>query len=98
MRQVTKEQFREVYFRLGGGTSTGWGPDYWDTFFERPDRPGMTYMLEEPATPEHTRMMIVTDFGAHEYRLFFMTEESEEALFEFPEESQRDAPGRDGSS
>ena len=46
----------------------------------------MKYLIEEPTTPEHTRMMIVTDFGRNEYRLFFLTEESEESLFEFPDE------------
>jgi len=31
--------------------------------------------------------MIVTDYGRNEYRLFFLTEESEESLFDFPGES-----------
>ncbi len=83
MKEVTKEQFKEVYFRLGGGQ--GWDADYWNKFFEVDTRPGMKYLVEEPATPEHTRMMIVTDFGMNEYRLFFMTEESEESFFEFPD-------------
>jgi len=30
-------------------------------------------------------MMIVTDFGSKEYRLFFLTEESEESFFDFPD-------------
>jgi hypothetical protein len=47
----------------------------------------MKYLLEEPETPEHTRMMIVTDNGRNEYRLFFMTEESEEYFFDFPGKS-----------
>jgi len=33
-------------------------------------------------------MMIVKDFHVHEYRLFFMTEESEESFFEFPDSSR----------
>ena len=80
MKEVTKEQFKEVYLKLGGGA-----PDYWDTFFESEKRPGMKYLLEEPRTLEHTRMMIVTDYGSNEYRLFFMTEESEESFFDFPD-------------
>jgi hypothetical protein len=82
MKAVTKEQFKEIYFRLGGGAATGWGEDYWDRFFENGQRAGMNYLVEEPPTPEHHRMMIVTDFAVNEYRLFFMTEESEESLFE----------------
>jgi hypothetical protein len=84
MKEVTKEQFKEIYFRLGGGL--GWDADYWNKFFEVERRSGMKYLMEEPATPEHTRMMIVTDYGANEYRLFFLTEESEESFFRFPEE------------
>ncbi len=84
MKEVTKEQFKEIYFRLGGGM--GWDAAYWDKFFEAEARPGMKYMAEEPATPEHTRMMIVVDYGTKEYRLFFMTEESEESFFWFPDD------------
>jgi len=87
MKEVTKEQFKEIYFRLGGGAATGWGLEYWNKFFEDEKRPGMKYLLEEPETPEHTRMMIVTDYDRNEYRLFFLTEESEESLFDFPDES-----------
>ena len=84
MREVTKEQFREIYFRLGGGGATGWDLNYWDRFFEREQRSGMKFLVQEPETPEQTRMMIVTDFGANEYRLFFLTEEAEDRLFDFP--------------
>jgi hypothetical protein len=84
MKAVTKEQFKEIYLRLGGGAATGWGLDYWNEFFEVEKRPGMKYLLGEPETTEHTRMMIVTDYGRKEYRLFFLTEESEESLFDFP--------------
>jgi len=91
MGEVTKERFKEVYFRLGGSEDPGkrwccgWTLEYWNKFFEDEKRPGMKYLVEEPRTPEHTRMMIVTDFGRNEYRLFFLTEESEESLFDFPD-------------
>ncbi len=85
MKEVTKEQFKEIYFRLGGGF--GWTLEYWNKFFEDEKRPGMKYLVEEPKTPEHTRMMIVTDFGRNEYRLFFLTEEAEESFFDFPDKS-----------
>lgn len=87
MKEVTKEEFKEVYFRLGGGDATGYGLEHWNKFFEDEKRPGMKYLLEEPETPEHTRMMIVTDYGRNEYRLFFWTEESEESFFDFPDKS-----------
>ena len=85
MKEVTKEQFKEIYFKLGGGETTGWGLEYWNKFFEDEKRPGMKYLSEEPKTPEYTRMMIVTDYGRNEYRLFFLTEESEESFFDFPD-------------
>jgi len=86
MKEVTKEKFKEVYFALGGGAATGWGLEIWNSSFENEKIPGMKYFLEEPETSEHTRMMIVTDYGMHEHRLFFFTEESEESLFEFPDD------------
>ena len=79
MREVTREEFRDVYFRLGGGEAVGWGEASW-----KYDREGMRYKVELPESPRHTRMMIVTDFGAREYRLFFLTEESEESFFTHP--------------
>ncbi len=82
MKEVTKEQFKEIYFSLGRGF--GWDPDYWNRCFEDAERPGMKYLVEEPRTAEHTRMMIVTDYGEKEYRLFFLTEEDEEFFFSFP--------------
>jgi len=60
------------------------GLDYWNKFFADNEHPEMKYCVEEPPTPEHTRIMIVTDFAAKEYRLFFMTEEAEESFCEFP--------------
>ena len=87
MREVTKEEFKAVYFRRGGGTATGWSADYWNSFFGEDRYVGMKYCVQEPDSPAHTRMMIVTDFGAKEYRLFFLTEEAEERFFDFPGKS-----------
>jgi len=86
MREVSKEEFKEAYLTLGGGAATGWSLEYWHKFFEDEKQPGMKYRLEEPESPEHTRMMIVSDFEANEYRLFFLTEGSEESFFDFPGE------------
>lgn len=41
MKEVTKEQFKEIYFKLGGGVATGW--EYWNKFFEDEKRSGMKY-------------------------------------------------------
>ena len=86
MREATREEFKELYFRLGGGEAVGWGRAYWNEFFPDDGRTDMKYRVEEPETPEHRRMMIVTDFGVKEHRLFFLTEEAEESFFEFPGE------------
>lgn len=87
MKEVTKGEFKNLYSKLGGGAATGWDLNYWNKFFADNERTDMKYLVEEPATPECTRMMIVTDNSAKEYRLFFLTEEAEERFFEFPEES-----------
>ena len=87
MKEVTKEQFKEIYSKHGGGEAAGWGLEYWKQNFENEKKQGMKYLLEEPLTLVHTRMMIVTDYDRNEYRLFFMTEESEESFFDFPGKS-----------
>jgi len=83
-REVSKEEFKEIYFRLGGGERSGWTASYWRKFFEKKARPGWRFMAAEPGSPEHDGMWIVTDHGAKEYRLFFMTEQSTEDFFDFP--------------
>ena len=80
MREATKAEFKELFFKYGRA-SDGWGPDYWEKFFEKEPKRPMKYQIEEPPSPEHNRMMIVSDYGALEYRLFFMTEEAEETHF-----------------
>jgi hypothetical protein len=83
-KEVTKEKFKEVYFRLGGGKRSGWTAEYWQKFFENNAKPGWKFMVEEPRSPKHVRMFIVTDNKAKEYRLFFMTEEDEEDSSDWP--------------
>jgi len=83
-REVTKEQFKRIYFRRGGGAWSGWTGDYWQSFFADAQKPGWRFMVEEPVSPAHDRMWIVTDNEAKEYRLFFMTDESTENVFDFP--------------
>lgn len=85
-KEVTREKFKEVYFRLGGGKSSGWTADYWQKFFENNAKPGWKFMVEEPRSPKHVRMFIVTDQKAKEHRMFFMTEEDEEDSYDWPGE------------
>ena len=84
MRQVTKEELKELYVTLGGGTAMGWDLKYWNECLADNTRTDMKYLVQEPETPDHTRMMIVTDYGRNEHRLFFVTEEAEERLFDSP--------------
>lgn len=83
-KEVTKEEFKEIYFRLGGGRNLGWTSEYWEEFFENKVNPGWRFMVQEPASPEHDCMWIGTDNGTKEYRLFFLTEESTESFFDYP--------------
>lgn len=82
--EVTKERFKEVYFRLGGGDSSGWTADYWRKYFEDEVEPGWRFMVEGPGSPGHDRMWIVADQESKEYRLFFLTEQSTEDFFDYP--------------
>jgi hypothetical protein len=47
-------------------------------------------MVQEPATPKHTRMMIVSDFSLNEYRMFFLTEDEEEEFFDYPGKNEKE--------
>ena len=60
-KEVAKEEFKEIYFRLGGGESTGWTADQWQQSFEDKVRPGWRFMVQEPRSPEHDNMWIVSD-------------------------------------
>jgi hypothetical protein len=82
-KQVSKDLFKEMYFRIGGGKS-GWTADYWQKFFEDTEL-GWRFMVEEPRSAEHNRMFVVTDCKAREYRLFFITEQAEDHFMEWPD-------------
>jgi hypothetical protein len=82
MKEITKSQFKKLFFKHLTPES-GWSRGDWkslarDRGFE------MKYMVEEPASSEHTRLYIVSDYGSREHRMFFMTLESDEALHEHP--------------
>ena len=84
MKEVSKAKFKEIYFRHGGGKYSGWTADYWQKFFEDGVKPGWRFMVEEPESPQHDSMWIVSDDQAKEYRLFFMTDQSTEDFFDHP--------------
>jgi len=84
MREVTKAEFKDIYFRLGRGRG-GWDAAYWERAFERDAPAGMRFLVEEPAAPHHDAMWIVCDHGAREYRLFFRPEEESDDMMEFPD-------------
>lgn len=78
-REVTKEKFKELYFRYGG-EDTGWGADYWNEFYEQLD--GVRFVFIEPTSPAQNRMFIVED--EHEVILSLASEEAEERFFMYP--------------
>ena len=82
-KEVTKEKFKEAYFRHGGGEASGWTAEYWRKFFEDAE-PDWKFTVEEPRSTEHDRMFVVTDQQAREHRLFFLTDQSTEDFFHQP--------------
>ena len=80
MREVTKAEFQEMFFRYGS-EEDGWGADYWNRFFAPGDSRPMKYKVRAPESPRHTRMIIVSDYSCSEYRMFFTTIDDEERLF-----------------
>ena len=83
MREVTKSEFKRIYFELGGGRD-GWDATYWKQNFEDSPRQGMKFMVEDPATAQDTTMWLISDFGANEYRIFFRTSEHSDNMLVFP--------------
>ena len=83
MREITKEEFKKIYFEHPDPEMNAEAvQDYWNHFYENEE--GAKYFYEEPPSAEHTRMFIVTDFSDEHkpiHRIFFMTEESEESFF-----------------
>ena len=84
-KQVSKGLFEDIYFRLGGGESSGWTAEYWRKVIEPYTELGWRFMVEEPRSAEHNRMWVVTDHKAMEHRLFFTTEQAEDDLMAWPE-------------
>lgn len=80
MKEVTKEEFKAMYFKHGLAKD-GWGHAYWEDFYEHPKRKGIKYLVKKPTNNLETRMMIVNDYSTNEHRLFFVAPHHEEGLF-----------------
>lgn len=77
-QEITKAEFKVFYFRYATPNS-GWTEEYWNHFHKHEE--GKRYFFTNPATPESTRMFIVSDDDKH--RMVFLSEESEESFFDF---------------
>ena len=86
MKEVTKEEFKNIYFKYGLAKD-GWGKEYWDKHYENPEKQDMKYKVRLPASNLENRMMIVDDFSTNEHRLFFVSVDQEEAFFDNPGKS-----------
>ena len=84
-KQVSKNLFKEMYFRLGGDKASRWTADYWWDVIEPHTGLGWRFMVEEPRSAEHNRMFIVMDHKAMEHRMFFLTEQDEDHFMEWPD-------------
>ncbi len=82
-REVSKEAFKEMYFRFGIGPDSGWTAEYWEEF-ERGLQPGWKFKVRDQESAAHDQMWIVTDGEAREHRLFFWTEDTTERFFDHP--------------
>lgn len=80
---VSKEAFREAYFRYGR-PAEGWTEEHWRRTYEQEGRGITAYLVQAPASPQNSRMMIVDDVGRGEARMFFLTEEEEDGFFRLP--------------
>lgn len=69
--EVSKGKFKVLYFEYAK-PNIGWTSDYWNQFYENEE--GNRYYFTKPATPESTRMFIVSDTRKH--RMVFLAEES----------------------
>ena len=79
-REVTKQEFKELFFQHGGGSNSsgGWTEEYWDQFHEREQ--GARYFFTEPVSPEQVRMSISSGKGEH--RIYLLSEEAEDAFYD----------------
>lgn len=77
-KEVTKEEFKALYFKYATPDS-GWTKDYWNEFFEK--EKGKKYFFSKPE-PGATRMFIITT--GVKRRMVFFSEDAEESFFDNP--------------
>jgi len=80
MKEVTREEFKKLFFEHATPGS-GWTHESWKQIDQGPDA-DTKYLYKPPATPLHDRLYISS--GDAECRMFFMTDESDEAFFDHP--------------
>lgn len=80
MKVVTMDEFKQIYMRPENRTG-GYTKEAWKKNYESTKAQGFKFKIKYPESPSHNRMQIVTDFAAKEHRMFFLTEEEEEALY-----------------
>ncbi|MFA5830110.1 MAG: hypothetical protein WC843_06520 [Candidatus Gracilibacteria bacterium] len=76
--EVTKEQFKTLYFQYATPDS-GWGEANWHSTFEKQE--GEKYFFMKSANPEAV-MCIST--GQKENRIYFLTEDALDSFYDFP--------------
>ena len=77
--EIAKGKFKDLYFKYATPHS-GWTEEYWKQFYEQEE--GKRYFFSKPATPDSTRMFIVSHQNTH--RIIFLTEDAEDSFFDFP--------------
>jgi len=81
-REITKKEFKELFYKYGVARKySGWTEEYWEEVYER--ETNARYFFTEPNSPGENRMFIDSGKGTH--RIFLLTEEAEESLFQSPE-------------
>lgn len=87
-KEITKKEFKKIYFAHPDKEMSSKAlQDDWDMFYEH--EKCAKYFFEEPPSAAHTRLFVVKDYSVKNkiiYRIFFVTEESEEEFFRISSE------------
>lgn len=80
MREVSKSEFKNAYIKFGG-LKDGYDLAYWNQQIDTAKKSGFKYLFKEPKSNEEHRMMLVDDYSSKEIRMFFVSIEQEESIF-----------------
>jgi hypothetical protein len=86
MKEVTKREFKRIYFKYGK-SEDGWTRSYWKKFYGKATSSDLKCKVELPRDEDASRMMIVDDHSRNEVRLFFVSVEQEGRFFDHRETS-----------